>query len=56
MVTIPVMPEILESIEEASKDSSFDEQALYNSVSGYFVVCQGIGESFGPLTSALLSL
>jgi hypothetical protein len=39
MVTIPVMPEILEGIEQNKDLNNIDEQALYNNVSGYFVVC-----------------
>ena len=51
-VTIPAMPEILDSIEE--RKSNFNELALQNRVAGYFIVCQGLGESAGPLVSSLL--
>jgi hypothetical protein len=55
MVTIPIMPEILDSIEER-KDLSenMNEHVLHNNLSGYFVMCQGLGESLGPLTSSVL--
>ena len=40
MVTIPVLPEILDAVEENEKLSkNMDEEKLYNHVSGYFVVC-----------------
>lgn len=51
-ITIPCMPEILEGIE--MKKTSFDETQLQNNVSGYFIVAQGLGETFGPLSSALI--
>jgi hypothetical protein len=38
-VTIPVMPEILDSIEEDPSFVYYDEQHLYNTCSGYFSVC-----------------
>ena len=54
-ITIPVMPEILEAIETSEEiDQDFDEQQLYNSCAGWFVVCQAIGETLGPLSSSLL--
>jgi MFS family permease len=57
MVTIPVMPEILEAVEDRKDMSTnMDEQALYNNLSGYFVVCQATGESLGPALSSLLEL
>ena len=40
MITIPVMPEILEGIEERKDISdNMDEDTLYNNLAGYFVVC-----------------
>lgn len=40
MVTIPVMPEILEAVEEdkSLNKRNIDHQALYNNLSGYFVM------------------
>lgn len=55
MITIPVMPEILEAIEEAQEERDYDEQTLYNNLAGYFVFCQAVGESLGPALSALLN-
>lgn len=56
MITIPVMPEILEGIE-VRKDISenIDENVLYNNLAGYFVVMQAAGESSGPALSASLN-
>lgn len=51
-VTIPIMPEILDSIDE--RKTNYNEIALQNRVSGYFIVCQGLGESAGPLVSSIL--
>jgi len=56
MVTIPVMPEIIEAIEGRYLKGSYDEQTLYNNISGYFVMCQAAGESFGPFLSSILEL
>jgi hypothetical protein len=38
-VTLPVMPEILDSIDEDPRFINKDEQLLYNNCSGYFIVC-----------------
>ena len=55
MITIPVIPEILEGIEHDKRYAGkYDEQILYNNMAGYAVVAQGIGESLGPTTSSLL--
>jgi len=56
MTAIPNMPEILDAIEEAYKAKGIktDEFYLYNHIAGYFVMCQGLGETLGPLTSSLL--
>lgn len=55
MITIPVMPEILEGIEEREDlIEQMDENTLYNNLAGYFVVCQAFGESAGPALSSTL--
>lgn len=51
-ICIPVMPEILEGIEE--KLSDYDEEILYNNLSGYFMVCQALGECLGPSIGSLV--
>lgn len=38
MVTIPVMPEILEGVE-ARYGQTFKEKELYNHLAGYFIMC-----------------
>lgn len=55
MISIPVMPEILEGIESSDEIvDDYDEQQLFNSCAGWFVVCEAIGETLGPLSSSLL--
>ena len=40
MISIPVMPEILDAIEDCDDiEEDYDEQQLYNNCAGYFVVC-----------------
>lgn len=57
MVTIPVMPEILEAIEKNPLlRGTFNELTMQNNVAGYFIVCQAIGETCGPLSSSFLKL
>lgn len=57
MVTIPVMSEIMEAIEQHPKwKGKFNEFVMQNNVSGYFIVCQALGETVGPLTSSSLRL
>lgn len=55
-ITIPIMPEILEAIEEKEYESGvpYNEQALYNSCAAHFFVCQAVGETLGPLISTFL--
>lgn len=54
MVIIPIMPEILEAVED--KHTNFNEVKLQNNVSGYFVLCQGLGETVGPFTDSIMSM
>ena len=55
-ITIPIMPEILEAVEEKEYETGvpYDEQSLYNSCAAHFFVCQAIGETLGPLISSFL--
>lgn len=53
-IVIPIIPEILEAIEQETRFGEYDKQILYNNVSGYYLVVIGIGEGFGPFTSSLL--
>lgn len=50
---IPIMPEILEGIEERFQDN-YDEMTLHNNMAGYFICCQALGETLGPLISSVL--
>ena len=52
MVAIPIMPEVLEGIENIHSD--YDEFTLENNVSGYYVTFQGVGETMGPMTSSII--
>jgi MFS family permease len=50
---IPIMPEILEGIEERFQNN-YDEITLHNNMAGYFICCQALGETLGPLISSVL--
>jgi MFS family permease len=51
MIIIPVLPEMIESIEE--KYPEMDENALHNIISGLFIAFQGVGETAGPMAGSL---
>lgn len=52
-VVIPIMPELLESIEE-DPELNYDEEELNQNVSGMFIAAQGIGETVGPILGSVL--
>lgn len=52
MISIPIMPEALEGVE--NKYNDYNEFILENNISGYYVTFQGIGETMGPMTSSIL--
>jgi len=52
MIIIPIMPDMIESIEEA--DPNIDEEELHNNISGLFIAFQGIGETSGPIMGSVL--
>ena len=54
MISIPVLPEMLEEIEERG-DRNFDIEELNNYISGLFVTCTGLGEFIGPVLSSSLN-
>jgi hypothetical protein len=55
-VSIPVLPEMLESVEQDAKlADQFDLDAVENIISGLFVSFQSIGEAAGPLISSALT-
>lgn len=52
MIIIPVMPDMIESVEE--KHPKIDETVLHNNISGLFIAFQGIGETSGPILGSVL--
>ena len=52
MVIIPIMPELIDSIEE--RYTIHNENELHNQISGLFIAFQGIGETLGPILGSLL--
>ena len=56
MITIPVLPEMLDTVEEdESLTSKYDMQVVENLISGMFVSVQSIGEAIGPILSSYLT-
>lgn len=55
-IVVPVMPEILEALEQYNKKRGIivDEHTLINNASGYFIFFQAIGETVGPTASSLI--
>ena len=53
MVTVPLIPEVLASIEKQLPWLEGDE--LNNVISGYLNSCIGIGEAIGPIASGALT-
>ena len=54
MISIPVLPEMLEAIDERG-DKKFNLEELNNFISGIFVTCTGLGEFIGPVLSSFLN-
>ena len=54
MISIPVLPEMLEAIEERN-DKNYNMEELNNYISGIFVTCTGLGEFIGPVLSSFLN-
>ena len=55
MVTIPVLPEMLDAINEDKKlVAKYDNEYLQNIISGLFMAFQSIGEAIGPILSQYL--
>ena len=56
MVTIPVLPEMLEAIEDDEELShKYDMMTVENYISGLFVSFQSLGEALGPMFGSLLT-
>ena len=58
MIMGPVIPELLQALEQSEfyKARNIDTKALCNNIAGYAILGQGLGESFGPMSSSLLEL
>lgn len=54
MISIPVLPEMLEAIEERN-DRKYNLEEMNNYISGIFVTCTGMGEFVGPVLSSFLN-
>lgn len=56
LVTIPVLPEMLECVE-TDKDlaEKFDLDGMESLISGLFIFFQSIGEASGPVVSSFLT-
>jgi hypothetical protein len=56
MITIPALPEMLDSIEEDQSISRrYDIESIENYISGLFIGFQSVGEAAGPITSSILT-
>ena len=55
MISIPVLPEMLEAIEE-KKDRNYNMEALNDYISAIFVTSTGLGEFIGPTLSSMLNV
>lgn len=56
MVSIPVLPEMLECIEEdQTLAEKYDMEHVENTISGLFVSFQCLGEAVGPMLSSYLT-
>ena len=53
MISIPIMPEMLESIE-TRPDLNFDPDIVNNYSSSMFVTATGLGEAIGPILNSVL--
>jgi MFS family permease len=51
LIVIPVMPEMIDAIEE--KYPGIDETVMHNMISGMFVAAQGVGETLGPVLGSI---
>jgi MFS family permease len=56
MITIPVLPEMLEAVEEDPEIANqYSMDTIQNLISGLFVSFQSIGEAIGPILSSFLT-
>jgi MFS family permease len=52
-ITIPVLPEMLESVEQ-NEDCDYEQEEIENVISGLFITSTGLGETIGPILSSVL--
>ena len=56
MISIPVLPEMLECIEDDEElAQKYDIETIENVISGLFISFQSIGEAVGPIAASSLS-
>lgn len=56
MISIPVLPEMLECIEEDEElATKYDMETIENVISGLFISFQSIGEAAGPIAASSLA-
>ena len=56
MISIPVLPEMLECVEEDQElAAKYDMETVENTISGLFISFQSIGEAAGPILASSLS-
>jgi hypothetical protein len=53
MISIPILPDMLEAIEEA-EDLNYAKEEVENICASIFVTCSGVGEAFGPILNSIL--
>lgn len=55
MTTIPILPEMLEAIEDDELlNQKYDREVIENTTSGLFITFQSIGETLGPILNSML--
>ena len=55
MISIPILPEMLDAVEEDKELAlKYDRENLENLISGLFVSFQSIGEAIGPMLNSVL--
>ena len=56
MISIPVLPEMLECIEDDEEIAQkYDIETIENVISGLFISFQSIGEAVGPIAASSLA-
>jgi len=53
MISIPILPDMLEAVED-SEHLNYDMEEVNNVIASVFVTCSGVGEAIGPMLNSLL--